>query len=46
MAVARAYVSGATSLQERTGAMAGISACQALGFIIGPGRYDIEHATS
>ncbi|KAJ0055539.1 hypothetical protein NL108_005370, partial [Boleophthalmus pectinirostris] len=36
VAVARSYVSGATSLEERTGAMANMSACQALGFILGP----------
>ncbi|XP_074555528.1 major facilitator superfamily domain-containing protein 8 [Halichoeres trimaculatus] len=36
VAVARSYVSGATSLKERTGAMANMSACQALGFILGP----------
>ncbi|KAF6095402.1 major facilitator superfamily domain containing 8 [Phyllostomus discolor] len=36
VAVVRAYVAGATSLQERTSSMANISACQALGFILGP----------
>ncbi|KAJ0006580.1 hypothetical protein NQD34_013853, partial [Periophthalmus magnuspinnatus] len=36
VAVARSYVAGATSLDERTGAMANMSACQALGFILGP----------
>ncbi|XP_076856068.1 major facilitator superfamily domain-containing protein 8 isoform X2 [Brachyhypopomus gauderio] len=36
VAVVRAYVAGATSLNERTGAMANMSACQALGFILGP----------
>ncbi|XP_072315214.1 major facilitator superfamily domain-containing protein 8 [Eucyclogobius newberryi] len=36
VAVARSYVAGATSLEERTGAMANMSACQALGFILGP----------
>ncbi|KAF4084756.1 hypothetical protein AMELA_G00109690 [Ameiurus melas] len=35
-AVVRSYVAGATSLKERTGAMANMSACQALGFILGP----------
>ncbi|XP_033127126.1 major facilitator superfamily domain-containing protein 8-like isoform X2 [Anneissia japonica] len=35
-AVARSYVSTATSLQERTGAMAAISGFQAVGFIFGP----------
>ncbi|XP_072898911.1 major facilitator superfamily domain-containing protein 8 isoform X2 [Hemitrygon akajei] len=36
VAVVRSYVAGATSLQERNSAMANISACQALGFILGP----------
>lgn len=36
VAVVRSYIAGATSLQERTGAMANTSACQALGFILGP----------
>ncbi|XP_048364897.1 major facilitator superfamily domain-containing protein 8 isoform X2 [Sphaerodactylus townsendi] len=36
VAVVRSYVSGATSLTERTGAMANTSACQAVGFILGP----------
>ncbi|XP_008433899.1 major facilitator superfamily domain-containing protein 8 [Poecilia reticulata] len=36
VAVGRSYVAGATSLKERTGAMANMSACQALGFILGP----------
>ncbi|XP_076145316.1 major facilitator superfamily domain-containing protein 8 isoform X2 [Alosa pseudoharengus] len=36
VAVVRAYVAGATSLKERTSAMANMSACQALGFILGP----------
>ncbi|XP_036914443.1 major facilitator superfamily domain-containing protein 8 isoform X2 [Sturnira hondurensis] len=36
VAVIRSYVAGATSLQERTGSMANTSACQALGFILGP----------
>ncbi|XP_064200229.1 major facilitator superfamily domain-containing protein 8 isoform X1 [Anguilla rostrata] len=36
VAVVRSYVAGATSLSERTGAMANMSACQALGFILGP----------
>lgn len=36
VAVVRSYVAGATSLHERTGAMANMSACQALGFILGP----------
>ena len=37
VAVVRSYVSGATTLKERTPAMANMSACQAVGFIIGPG---------
>uniref|UniRef100_A0A3Q2QIN0 Major facilitator superfamily domain containing 8 n=1 Tax=Fundulus heteroclitus TaxID=8078 RepID=A0A3Q2QIN0_FUNHE len=37
VAVARSYIAGATSLKERTGAMANMSASQALGFILGPG---------
>uniref|UniRef100_A0A452SGC8 Major facilitator superfamily domain containing 8 n=1 Tax=Ursus americanus TaxID=9643 RepID=A0A452SGC8_URSAM len=36
VAVIRSYISGATSLQERTSSMANASACQALGFILGP----------
>ncbi|KAM4612146.1 major facilitator superfamily domain-containing protein 8 [Polymixia lowei] len=36
VAVVRSYVAGATSLKERTNAMANMSACQALGFILGP----------
>uniref|UniRef100_A0A672LVW0 Major facilitator superfamily domain-containing protein 8 n=1 Tax=Sinocyclocheilus grahami TaxID=75366 RepID=A0A672LVW0_SINGR len=40
VAVVRSYVAGATSLKERTSAMANLSACQALGFILGPG---LEH---
>ncbi|KAM5307971.1 major facilitator superfamily domain-containing protein 8 isoform 2-T2 [Glossophaga mutica] len=36
VAVIRSYVAGATSLQERTSSMANITACQALGFIVGP----------
>ncbi|KAL8207027.1 UNVERIFIED_CONTAM: Major facilitator superfamily domain-containing protein 8 [Gekko kuhli] len=36
VAVVRSYVAGATSLTERTGAMANTSACQAVGFILGP----------
>lgn len=35
-AVARSYVSAATTESERTGAFAGISASQAIGFILGP----------
>ncbi|XP_069129882.1 major facilitator superfamily domain-containing protein 8-like [Argopecten irradians] len=36
VAVVRSYVSGATTTRERTGAMASMSACQAVGFIFGP----------
>ncbi|KAL4229915.1 Major facilitator superfamily domain-containing protein 8 [Mactra antiquata] len=36
VAVVRSYVSGATTLKERTPAMANMSAFQAVGFIIGP----------
>lgn len=35
-AVVRSYVSEATTERERTGAMAGISGSQAIGFILGP----------
>ncbi|KAM9237528.1 major facilitator superfamily domain-containing protein 8 isoform 5-T5 [Dugong dugon] len=40
VAVVRSYIAGATSLQERTSAMANTSACQALGFILGPANTD------
>ena len=33
-AVIRSYVSSATNLEERTSALANISACQGLGFIM------------
>ena len=36
-AVVRSYVSEATTEKERTGALAGISSSQGLGFILGPG---------
>uniref|UniRef100_A0A8D0C9V2 Major facilitator superfamily domain containing 8 n=1 Tax=Salvator merianae TaxID=96440 RepID=A0A8D0C9V2_SALMN len=36
IAVVRSYIAGATSLAERTSAMANTSACQAVGFILGP----------
>nr|KAF6481088.1 major facilitator superfamily domain containing 8 [Molossus molossus] len=36
VAVVRSYIAGATTLQERTSSMADTSACQALGFILGP----------
>ncbi|XP_064404673.1 major facilitator superfamily domain-containing protein 8-like isoform X2 [Halichondria panicea] len=35
-AIVRSYVSEATTEKERTGAMAGVSSAQALGFILGP----------
>lgn len=35
-AIVRSYVSEATTEKERTGAMAGVSSSQALGFILGP----------
>ena len=38
-AVVRSYVSEATTEKERTGALAGVSSAQAIGFILGPGRY-------
>uniref|UniRef100_A0A3Q2YMW5 Major facilitator superfamily domain containing 8 n=1 Tax=Hippocampus comes TaxID=109280 RepID=A0A3Q2YMW5_HIPCM len=41
VAVVRSYVAGATSLKERTNAMANMSACQALGFILGPDEVDL-----
>nr|XP_022328337.1 major facilitator superfamily domain-containing protein 8-like isoform X2 [Crassostrea virginica] len=37
VAVVRSYLSGATTIKERTSAMANLSAFQAIGFIIGPG---------
>ncbi|GAB1287493.1 Major facilitator superfamily domain-containing protein 8 [Apodemus speciosus] len=40
VAVVRSYIAGATSLQERTNAMANTSTCQALGFILGPVHVD------
>ncbi|ELW62653.1 Major facilitator superfamily domain-containing protein 8 [Tupaia chinensis] len=42
VAVVRSYVAGATSLQERTSSMANISACQALGFILGPATTEVQ----
>uniref|UniRef100_A0A3B4ZXH3 Major facilitator superfamily domain containing 8 n=1 Tax=Stegastes partitus TaxID=144197 RepID=A0A3B4ZXH3_9TELE len=45
VAVVRSYVAGATSLKERTNAMANMSACQALGFILGPDRVDVSEET-
>ena len=32
-------MSEATTEKERTGALAGVSSAQAIGFILGPGRY-------
>ncbi|XP_052585895.1 major facilitator superfamily domain-containing protein 8 isoform X4 [Peromyscus californicus insignis] len=43
VAVVRSYIAGATSLQERTSAMANTSTCQALGFILGPETTDEVH---
>lgn len=43
VAVVRSYVAGATSLKERTSAMANMSAGQALGFILGPGSIHSRH---
>nr|KAF6481080.1 major facilitator superfamily domain containing 8 [Molossus molossus] len=40
VAVVRSYIAGATTLQERTSSMADTSACQALGFILGPANTD------
>uniref|UniRef100_A0A8C7RIU2 Major facilitator superfamily (MFS) profile domain-containing protein n=1 Tax=Oncorhynchus mykiss TaxID=8022 RepID=A0A8C7RIU2_ONCMY len=45
VAVVRSYVAGATSLKERNSAMANTSACQALGFILGPERMDVSQET-
>ncbi|XP_061183566.1 major facilitator superfamily domain-containing protein 8-like isoform X1 [Saccostrea echinata] len=36
VAVVRSYLSGATTIKERTAAMANLSAFQAIGFIVGP----------
>ena len=38
-AVVRSYVSESTTEKERTGALAGVSSAQAIGFILGPGKY-------
>ncbi len=35
-AVVRAYISTATSVEERTGCLASLAACQGIGFIVGP----------
>uniref|UniRef100_A0A8D0H4L2 Major facilitator superfamily domain containing 8 n=1 Tax=Sphenodon punctatus TaxID=8508 RepID=A0A8D0H4L2_SPHPU len=45
VAVVRSYIAGATSLAERTSAMANTSACQAIGFILGPENDDVVQAT-
>lgn len=37
VAICRSYLSSATTLRERTGAVSMISLAQVLGFIIGPG---------
>ena len=42
-AVMRSYVSEATTEKERTGAMAGISSADAIGFILGPGGWKIPN---
>ena len=36
--MSRSYVSEATNTDERIGAMGSISAAQALGFVVGPGK--------
>ena len=41
VAVVRSYVSGATTMKERTPAMANMSSFQAVGFIIGPCKYSV-----
>ncbi|ETE69084.1 Major facilitator superfamily domain-containing protein 8 [Ophiophagus hannah] len=41
VAVVRSYIAGATSLTERTNAMANTSACQAVGFILGPENNEV-----
>lgn len=46
VAVVRSYIAGATSLTERTSAMANTSACQAVGFILGPGNAKSSFLTS
>ncbi|RMB99544.1 hypothetical protein DUI87_23797 [Hirundo rustica rustica] len=45
VAVVRSYIAGATSLTERTSAMANTSACQAVGFILGPGSDALNQNT-
>nr|CAD7417751.1 unnamed protein product [Timema poppensis] len=37
IAVCRSYLSAATTLQERTGAVSMVSLAQVLGFVVGPG---------
>ncbi|KAJ7423852.1 Major facilitator superfamily domain-containing protein 8 [Willisornis vidua] len=45
VAVVRSYIAGATSLMERTSAMANTSACQAVGFILGPENDALDQNT-
>ncbi|KAJ7421421.1 Major facilitator superfamily domain-containing protein 8 [Pitangus sulphuratus] len=45
VAVVRSYIAGATSLTERTSAMANTSACQAVGFILGPENDALDQDT-
>ena len=39
-AVMRSYAASATTLAERTGVMANLSACQGVGFILGPRNFN------
>lgn len=41
VAVVRSYISGATTVKERTSTMANLSIFQAMGFILGPGESQI-----
>jgi hypothetical protein len=38
IAVCRSYLSAATKLEERTGAVSMVSLAQVLGFVVGPGE--------
>jgi len=38
IAVCRSYLSAATKLKERTGAVSMVSLAQVLGFVVGPGE--------
>jgi len=38
IAICRSYLSAATKLKERTGAVSMVSLAQILGFIVGPGE--------